>query len=53
MSFEFIRKLPTPAEIRQESPMPERLVRLKEERDPVSYTHLDVYKRQAINGKTA
>ena len=33
MSFEFIRKLPTPDEIRKEYPMPERLVRLKEERD--------------------
>ena len=33
MSFEFLRKLPTPDEIRKEYPMPERLVRLKEERD--------------------
>lgn len=33
MSFEFIRKLPTPDEIRKEYTMPERLVRLKEERD--------------------
>ena len=33
MSFEFIRKLPTPDEIRKEYPMPEKLVRLKEERD--------------------
>ena len=70
MSFEFIRKLPTPDEIRKEYPLPENLARLKEERDrqirdvitgkskkflviigpcsaAVSYTHLDVYKRQA------
>ena len=33
MSFEFIRKLPTPDEIRKEYPLPENLARLKEERD--------------------
>ncbi len=33
MSFEFIRKLPTPDEIRKEYPVPERLVRLKASRD--------------------
>ena len=33
MSFEFIRKLPTPDEIRKEYPMPEKLIRLKKERD--------------------
>ena len=33
MSFEFVRKLPTPEEIRRDYPVPEELVRLKEERD--------------------
>ena len=33
MSFEFIRKLPTPEEIRRDYAVPERIVRLKEERD--------------------
>lgn len=33
MSFEFLRKLPTPAEIKEEFPLPEHLVRLKAERD--------------------
>ena len=33
MSFEFVRKLPTPEEIRRDYPVPEPIVRLKEERD--------------------
>ncbi len=33
MSFEFIKKLPTPYEIREQLPMEESLVKLKEERD--------------------
>ena len=33
MSFEFIKKLPTPAEIRKELPLPAELVKIKEERD--------------------
>ncbi len=33
MSFEFIQKLPTPEEIRKEYALPERLIKLKEERD--------------------
>ncbi len=33
MSFEFIKKLPTPDEIRNQFPIPADLVRLKEERD--------------------
>ncbi|MBO5292571.1 MAG: 3-deoxy-7-phosphoheptulonate synthase [Lachnospiraceae bacterium] len=33
MSFEFIQKLPTPAEIREQYPVPEELAKLKEERD--------------------
>ncbi len=33
MSFEFIRKLPTPEEIRQQFPIPEELALLKKERD--------------------
>ncbi len=33
MSFEFIKKLPTPDEIRKEFPVPENLAKLKEERD--------------------
>ena len=33
MSFEFVKKLPTPAEIREEYPLPPELVKVKEERD--------------------
>lgn len=33
MSFEFITKLPTPAEIRKELPLPAELAKIKEERD--------------------
>ena len=33
MSFEFIKKLPTPAEIREEYPIPPELAKIKEERD--------------------
>lgn len=33
MSFEFIRKLPAPAEIKEQYPVPEHLVKLKSERD--------------------
>ena len=33
MSFEFVKKLPTPDEIRNEYPVPEKLAALKEERD--------------------
>ena len=33
MSFEFIRKLPTPAEIKEEYPLPAGLAELKEQRD--------------------
>jgi len=33
MSFEFIKKLPTPDEIRAEYPVPEHLSKIKEERD--------------------
>lgn len=33
MSFEFIRKLPAPAEIKEQYPVPEHLVKLKAERD--------------------
>ena len=33
MSFEFIKKLPTPAEIREEYALPSELVRIKEQRD--------------------
>ena len=33
MSFEFIKKLPTPDEIRNEYPLPQELVRIKEKRD--------------------
>ncbi len=33
MSFEFIRKLPTPDEIRNNYPFPEQLVKIKRERD--------------------
>ena len=33
MSFEFVKKLPTPAEIREQYPVPEKLAALKAERD--------------------
>ena len=33
MSFEFVKKLPTPEEIRNEFPLPEDLVKIKAERD--------------------
>lgn len=33
MSFEFLKKMPTPAEIKEEFPLPENLVKLKAERD--------------------
>ena len=33
MSFDFIKKLPTPDEIRAEFPLPEKLVQLKQRRD--------------------
>lgn len=33
MSFEFVKKLPTPDEIRKEFPLPQELVKIKEERD--------------------
>lgn len=33
MSFEFIKKLPTPQEIKEEFPLPERLIKMKEQRD--------------------
>ncbi|MCM1191337.1 MAG: 3-deoxy-7-phosphoheptulonate synthase [Butyrivibrio sp.] len=33
MSFEFVKKLPTPAEIREQFPLPEDLVKIKEARD--------------------
>ena len=33
MSFEFVKKLPTPSEIRAQYPVPENLAKLKEERD--------------------
>ena len=33
MSFEFVKKLPTPSEIREQYPVPEKLVALKKERD--------------------
>ena len=33
MGFEFIKKLPTPAEIKQQYPVPERVVQIKKERD--------------------
>lgn len=33
MAFDFIQKLPTPAEIRKMYPVPERVVKIKEERD--------------------
>lgn len=33
MGFEFIKKLPTPAEIREQLPLPEDLAKIKEDRD--------------------
>lgn len=33
MSFEFIKKLPTPDEIRNQYPLPDSLIKIKEERD--------------------
>ena len=33
MSFEFVKKLPTPSEIKEQYPVPEKLVALKRERD--------------------
>ena len=33
MSFEFVKKLPTPAEIREQLPLPEELAKIKEARD--------------------
>ncbi len=33
MGFEFIKKLPTPAEIKQQYPVPEQVAKIKEERD--------------------
>lgn len=33
MSFEFVKKLPTPEDIRAEFPLPQELVKIKEERD--------------------
>lgn len=33
MSFDFLKKMPTPAEIKEEFPLPENLVQLKAERD--------------------
>ena len=33
MSFEFVKKLPTPSEIKEQYPVPEKLVALKKERD--------------------
>ncbi|MBD5455445.1 MAG: 3-deoxy-7-phosphoheptulonate synthase [Lachnospiraceae bacterium] len=44
MSFEFIKKLPTPSEIKEQYPMPEKLTKLKEERD------LEI--RDVITGKS-
>ena len=44
MSFEFIKKLPTPSEIKEQYPMPENLTKLKEERD------LEI--RDVITGKS-
>ena len=32
MSFEFIRKLPTPTDIKRDFPVPERVAELKKER---------------------
>ena len=33
MSFEFVKKLPTPDEIRNEYPLPQELAKIKEARD--------------------
>lgn len=44
MSFEFIKKLPTPSEIKEQYPMPEKLIQLKKERD------LEI--RDVITGKS-
>ena len=44
MSFEFIRKLPTPAEIKEEYPLPQGLAELKAQRDAEI--------RDVITGKT-
>ena len=33
MGFEFIKKLPTPAEIKQQYPVPEKVAQIKKERD--------------------
>lgn len=33
MSFEFVKKIPTPSEIKEQYPVPEKLVALKKERD--------------------
>lgn len=33
MSFDFVKKLPTPSEIREELPLPKNLIELKKERD--------------------
>lgn len=35
MSFDFLKKMPTPAEIKEEFPLPENLVKLKAERDDI------------------
>ena len=46
MSFEFLQKLPTPAEIREQYPMPEKLALLK---DVASTTAgLTVYGKAAL-----
>lgn len=42
MSFEFLRKLPTPAEIKEQFPLPEHLVKLKAERDEQIKRYLQV-----------
>lgn len=44
MSFEFIQKLPTPDEIRKQFPLPEKLVKLKQQRDAEI--------REALTGKS-
>ena len=33
MSFDFIKKMPTPAEIKEQFPLPENLIKLKADRD--------------------
>ncbi|HBA69205.1 MAG TPA: 3-deoxy-7-phosphoheptulonate synthase, partial [Lachnospiraceae bacterium] len=45
MSFEFIKKLPTPDEIREKFPLPENLAKLKQERDTLI--------RDALMGKSS